>query len=146
MRVRFLLFLFHLFEIEIRQKLLQRNPRAVVFIRQNLAHIPLDRARDVVHVLGFDHGLDVILEEFGEVVLEFLAPEVRQDLLPVRRGGESPQVWLQFSRQYFKGCALPDAVGAHETEDLPRAGHRHAVKLERVLSVTVGGLGFEILG
>ena len=44
-----------------------------------------DSLRDVVHILGLGDGLDVVLQDAREVVLQLRAPEVGQDLLPVRR-------------------------------------------------------------
>lgn len=40
---------------------------------------------DLVHVLGLDDGPQVVLQDFGEVVLQLRTSEVGQDLLPVRR-------------------------------------------------------------
>ena len=46
--------------------------------------LALDRAGDVVDVLRLDERLEVVLEHFGEVVLELGTSEVLQDLLPIR--------------------------------------------------------------
>jgi hypothetical protein len=40
---------------------------------------------DLVNVLRLDDGLQVILQNLGEVVLQFGAPEVGQNLGPVYR-------------------------------------------------------------
>ena len=45
----------------------------------------LDGLGDVVHVLGLDDGVEVVLQDAREVVLQLAAPPVRQHLLPVRR-------------------------------------------------------------
>ena len=44
-----------------------------------------DSLRYVVHILGLGDGLDVVLQDAREVVLQLRAPEVGQDLLPVWR-------------------------------------------------------------
>lgn len=38
---------------------------------------------DVVHILGLNGGVQVVLQDAREVVLQFAAPEVPQNLLPV---------------------------------------------------------------
>ena len=45
----------------------------------------LNSPGDLVHVLWLDDGLEVILQDLGEVVLQFRAAEVDQDLLPIWR-------------------------------------------------------------
>lgn len=45
----------------------------------------LDRLWDLVDVLRLDDGPQVVLQDFGEVVLQLGASEVGQDLLPVWR-------------------------------------------------------------
>ena len=44
-----------------------------------------DGLGDVVDVLGLGDGLDVVLQDAREVVLQLRAPKVGQDLLPVWR-------------------------------------------------------------
>ena len=46
-------------------------------------HLSLDGAGDLVNILGLDEGLEVVLEDLREVVLELRATEVLEDLLPV---------------------------------------------------------------
>jgi hypothetical protein len=53
------------------------------YIRQ--AMISPDSLGDVVDVLRLDGRLQLILENAREVVLQLAAPEVGEDLLPVRR-------------------------------------------------------------
>ena len=56
-----------------------------MYVLDDLADLALDGLGDVVHVLRLDERLEVVLEDAREVVLQLRAPEVRQDLLPVRR-------------------------------------------------------------
>lgn len=46
--------------------------------------LSLDCPWDVVHVLGLDERLEVVLEHLGEVVLQLRASEVLENVLPVR--------------------------------------------------------------
>lgn len=43
-----------------------------------------DGAGNCVDILGLDDGLEVVLNDLGEVVLELRAAEVGDDLSPVR--------------------------------------------------------------
>ena len=54
-----------------------------ILLYQHLLNIPLDSLGNVVHVLGLDDGMQVVLQYPGEVVLQLAAPEVGKDFLPV---------------------------------------------------------------
>lgn len=56
---------------------------STVLLYQHLLNIPLDGLRNVVHVLGLDDGMQVVLQYPGEVVLQLAASEVCEDFLPV---------------------------------------------------------------
>lgn len=45
----------------------------------------------MVNVLRLYDGVQVVLQDAREVVLQLAAPEVRQDLLPVRRALQRPR-------------------------------------------------------
>ena len=71
---------------------------------------------DVVDVLRLDDGVQVVLQDAREVVLQLTAAEVRQDLLPVRRAlPRTEALWLsQRSVAVWQGigqniiqCTLP---------------------------------------
>lgn len=85
---------------------LSKNPvhgAELVLGREDLPDLPLDGLGDVVHVLRLDDGLQVVLQDAREVVLQLRPPEVLQDFLPVGRALESPQVGLELPRQDFEG-------------------------------------------
>jgi hypothetical protein len=64
---------------------------------QHLGHrqVPLDCTWYVINVLRFDECLEVILQDFGEVVLKLGSPEVLQNFLPIGRvlGKCRERVW-----------------------------------------------------
>jgi len=43
----------------------------------------LNSLRNLVHILGLDDGLEVVLQDLGEEVLQLRATEIGQDLCPV---------------------------------------------------------------
>mmetsp|Transcript_88724 Transcript_88724/g.249901 ORF Transcript_88724/g.249901 Transcript_88724/m.249901 type:complete len:297 (+) Transcript_88724:924-1814(+) len=114
--------------------------------RQHLSnrHVP-KATRDPVHVLRLDHRLEAVFEEAREVGLQLAAPEVRQELRPIWRGLESPQVRLQLARQHGEGRRLADAIGTDKAQNLPRPGRRQAVQLEGVRTIAVGGVLGQVL-
>mmetsp|Transcript_6980 Transcript_6980/g.7817 ORF Transcript_6980/g.7817 Transcript_6980/m.7817 type:complete len:322 (+) Transcript_6980:839-1804(+) len=75
---------------------------SLIFALHNADHGAFHSFGDVIHVLWLDDGLDVVLEEFCEEVLELTASEVEQDLFPSRRRLKSPQVGLEFAGQNFE--------------------------------------------
>lgn len=127
----------------------------------------LDRALDgsgqLIDVLGFDNGLEVILEDLCKVIcarsddseptsvdeghtLQFRATKVSQNLLPIWRIVISTQVGLQFSTQDLQSRALADTVCAYKTENLTWPGHGKSVQLEAVCRIPMGDLGLEVCG
>lgn len=127
------------------------------------SHVSFDRAWYVIDVLRFNERLEVVLQDFGEVILKFGSAEVFQDLLPVRWVLEgqhltgsfekvrtdlahivSAQVGLEFSSENFKCCALSDAIRSDEAKNLPRSGSGKPMELESVGSIPVGDLRLEV--
>lgn len=119
----------------------------------------------MIDVLRFNERLEVILQDFGEVVLKFGSAEVFQDLLPVgwvlgthhltdtfgKAGTDfayivSAQVGLEFSSKDFEGGALSDTIGSNKAENLSRSRSGKPMKLESVGSISVGNLGLEVRG
>jgi hypothetical protein len=49
------------------------------------SHRALDRLGDVVDVLRLDQGLQVVFQDFREIVLQLRSPEVFEDFLPIWR-------------------------------------------------------------
>ena len=78
----------------------------------------------MVDVLGLDQRLDVVLQDPREVVLELGSSKVLDDLLPVGRSREPPEVGFHLAREDLERGGLTGAVGADEAEDLARARHR----------------------
>lgn len=58
-------------------------PISFVVKSGNFTH--LDSSWNLVHVLGFDDGFQVVFQQFGEIVLQFRATKVSQDFSPVWR-------------------------------------------------------------
>mmetsp|Transcript_6539 Transcript_6539/g.14453 ORF Transcript_6539/g.14453 Transcript_6539/m.14453 type:complete len:436 (-) Transcript_6539:536-1843(-) len=83
----------------------------LVLLLENVPHQSPHRAGDVIDVLRLDRGLDVVLQNFGEVVLEVGAAEVDEDLLPVGGGVVPAEVGFHLSREDFEGGGFSDAVG-----------------------------------
>lgn len=46
--------------------------------------------RDLVDILWLYDGLEVVLQDLGEIVLQLRASEISQDLLPVRGSLQKP--------------------------------------------------------
>ena len=108
--------------------------------------LALDGSRDLVDVLGLDNGLEVILENLCEVVLQLGTTEVLENLLPVRGVVVAAEVGLQLAAQNLQGSTLSGTVTTNETQDLTRSGHGQSVELEAVGRVTVGDLRLEVGG
>ena len=123
-----------------------------------------DSLGDLVHILGLDDGLEVILQKLGEVVylqgqqetttetfaplhtLQLGATEVLDDVLPVGGVVVSAQVGLKLAAQNLESGTLANTVGSDKTQDLSRSGHRQAMQLEAVGAITVGDLALEVGG
>lgn len=98
----------------------------------------------LVDVLRLHNGLEVILEQLGEVVLKFRTSEVLDHILPVRRVVVFSQVRLELPGQDLQGSTLADTVCSHETQHVSWSGHRQSVELEAVGRVSMGNLGFQV--
>ena len=59
----------------------------------------------MVDVLGLDDGVQVVLQDAREVILQLAASEVRQDLLPVRRALQRPRICLSSTPLWHAGLA-----------------------------------------
>ena len=70
----------------------------VLFIEQGLDGA-LDGLGDLVDELRFDDSLQVVFEDFGEVVLELGAPKISENLCPVRWIGEPAEIRFLLSGQ-----------------------------------------------
>ena len=134
----------HVVELQLGEHLLPHA--AAVEALHKLAHGALDGPGDGVHVLDLDHGLELLVQELGEVALKLGAAEVLENLLPRGRRCEFAQVGLELVGEDLEGRALADTVGSDQPEDLSGTGHGQAVKLEGVGAVAVGGLGRQVGG
>jgi hypothetical protein len=122
----------------------------------------LDGFGNLVDILGLDDGLEVVLEDLGEIVcvqlvipfvyttmsltLKFRSTEVLQDLLPVWRVVVAAQVWLELATQNLQRRALANTVCTNQTQDLARTGQRQPVQLEAIRRVSMADLGLEVRG
>jgi hypothetical protein len=112
--------------------------------RLNGPHRPPNRLRQLVDILRLDNGLQIVLHNLGQVVLQLTAAEVLERLVPVGRIVIATQIRLLLSRQDLERRRLSDTVRADETEDLTRTRRGETVQLEGVCGVTMGDLGFEV--
>ena len=94
----------------------------------------------MIHVLWFDQGLKVVLQNLGEVILELRSTEILENFLPVWRilgvGNRisvcgcssemhvtyivSSEIGFEFPGQDLQRRALPNTVGSNETKHLTR--------------------------
>ena len=118
----------------------------LVLLIEQLLHAALDCPGDLVHVLRLDDGLQVVLQDLGEVVLQLGSPEVGQDLGPVRWTPVVAQVGLLLAGEDLESRGLADTVGAHETEDLTGPWNGKSVELEGIRGVAVGGGLLQVTG
>lgn len=72
----------------------------------------LDSFGDLVDILGLDEGLEVILQDLGEEVLQLRAPKVGKDLRPV--GGVLSTDTQQTPLRYFP-LYLPVRKNRHKS-------------------------------
>mmetsp|Transcript_49721 Transcript_49721/g.146960 ORF Transcript_49721/g.146960 Transcript_49721/m.146960 type:complete len:280 (+) Transcript_49721:1225-2064(+) len=117
----------------------------IVLLAEDLPDLARDLLRDLVDVLRLDHRLQAILQKALDVRLQLAAPEVLQDLLPVRGRVEAAEVRLQLAGQHVERGRLADAVGADEAEHLAWPGDRQPVQLEGVRAVAVRRVGAQVL-
>jgi hypothetical protein len=108
--------------------------------------LALDGSGNLVDVLGLDNGLEVVLEDLCEVVLQLGTTEVLENLLPVRGVVEAAEIGLQLAAQNLQSSTLSGTVTTDKTEDLTGSGHGQSVELEAVGRVTVGDLRLEVGG
>jgi hypothetical protein len=101
---------------------------------------------DLVHILRLDHGLEVILQKLGEIVLKLGTTEVLDNILPVRDVIVSAQVGLELSTQNLEGSTLSDTVGTDKSKHLTGSGHGKTVQLEAVGAISVGDLALKVGG
>lgn len=121
---------------------------------------------DLIHVLGLNDGLEIILEELGEVVcrgwlahvvistsglnsssgltLQLRTTEVLDDFLPVRRIVMAAEIGLELSAENLQCSTLANTVGSNQSENLSRSGHRETMQLEAVGAIAMGDLAFQI--
>mmetsp|Transcript_192 Transcript_192/g.660 ORF Transcript_192/g.660 Transcript_192/m.660 type:complete len:544 (-) Transcript_192:139-1770(-) len=113
---------------------------------EDLAHLALHGARDVIDVLRLHDSLNVVFQNFGEIVLEFATAKVRQDLSPVRGVVVATKVRLELTSQHLERRALANTVRPDKTQDLSGPRHGQTVQLEAVRAIAVGGLLLQALG
>ena len=132
-------------EFEGVQNLVQVAQRGAAF--QKALNRPLratDSLRDLIDILRLDDGLQVILEDLGEVVLELGASEVLDHVVPIRGVFVAAQVGLELAAENLQCRALSNTVGSDQTQNVSRSGHRQTVELEAVGRVSMGDLRLEI--
>ena len=80
------------------------------------------------------------------LTLQLGAPEVLDDVLPIRRVIKSSQIRLEFAAENFQRGALADAVGAYKTQHVSGPWHGKSMKLKAVGSISMGDLTLEVGG
>jgi hypothetical protein len=116
----------------------------IVLRLENIRQFSFDGTWDVIHILGFDGGLQGVLQDLGEIVLELAATKMNQNFLPIRRSVVSSQVGFHLTRQDFESCGLSNTVGPDQSQHLTRTGHGKSMQLERVGTISVSGVLLKI--
>ena len=117
----------------------------------------------MIHVLWFDQGLQVVLQNLGEVILELRSTKVLEDFLPVWRILEvgncasvceypamrfayvvSSKIRFELSGQNLQRRALSDTVSSHKTKHLTRSWGRESMQFERIGGITMGDLRLQV--
>lgn len=106
----------------------------------------LDGLGDLVDILRFDYGLQVIFKDLSEVVLQFRSTPVFENLFPVWGIVIPAQVWLELSTEDLERCTLADAVSSNQSKYLSRSWRGQSVELEAVGRVSVSDLGLKVGG
>mmetsp|Transcript_25950 Transcript_25950/g.46796 ORF Transcript_25950/g.46796 Transcript_25950/m.46796 type:complete len:309 (-) Transcript_25950:75-1001(-) len=117
-----------------------------ILLFQNIADQSAHGPGNVIDVLRLNCGLDIILQYFGEVILQIATTEMHQNFLPVRWRVEAPQIGLHFARQNFEGGGFSDTVRADQAEHLTRPRHGKTMELEAVGSISMRGVLLQIFG
>ncbi|PWZ00343.1 hypothetical protein BCV70DRAFT_109253 [Testicularia cyperi] len=105
----------HLLEVELVDDLLFVVTLELAIEELGDRGLALDGTRNVVDVLRLDESLDVVLEHFGEEILQLGSTEVLEDLLPVGRVIVTTQVGLLLSCENLERGRLADTVGTNQT-------------------------------
>lgn len=118
----------------------------------------------MIHVLWLDQGLEIVLQNLGEIILELRSTEVLENFLPVRwildvrnptsECGYPPKIHItyivsskigfEFSSQNLQCCALSDTVCSHEAKHLTGSRSRESVQFESVGGITMRDLRFQV--
>ena len=75
----------------------------------------LDGLGDLVDELRFDDGLQVVFEDFGEVILQLGTAKISENLCPVRWIGEPAEIRFLLSGQDLQRCRFSDSVCADQS-------------------------------
>ena len=110
----------------------------------NLSDVALDSLRDLIDILRFHNRLQVVLQDFGKVVLQLRATEIFQNLLPVRGVVIATQIGLQLATEDLESRAFANTICSDKTQDLAGAGHRKPMELEAVGRVPVRHFDIEV--
>jgi len=94
--------------------------------------------------LRLGHGFDVVLEDFGEEILELGSSEVFENLGPLGGVVVSTEIWLELARKDFECSGFSDTVCSDQTEDLTGTGGGETMEFECVGGVSVSNVGLEI--
>ena len=62
-----------------------------------IVHCSMQHLLNLVNILGFNNSLEMIFKHLCEVILEFTASEVCENILPIWRIAEFAKIWLQLS-------------------------------------------------
>ena len=118
----------------------------------------------MIHILWFDQGLKIVLQNLGEIILELRSTEVLENFLPVwgilgagnytsvcRYSPKihvtyviSSKIGFKFSGQNLQRRTLSDTVCSHETEHLTRPWSREPMQFEGVGGVAMRDLRFQV--
>lgn len=68
------------------------------------------------------------------------------DILPVRRVFEPPQVGLELAAENFQSSALSNTVGTHKTQNISGSRHWQPMELKAVGSISMRDLALKVRG
>lgn len=74
---------------------------------------PTNSAGDVVDILRLDDSLKVVLQQLGEIVLQFATSKVYQNFVPTGRVLKLTQIGFLSVGKNFQGSRFTDTVGTN---------------------------------
>lgn len=90
---------------------------AIILSVEHGTNGPFHSLRNLIDVLWLDQRLEIILKDFGEVVLKLRATKIRQNLRPIGWIGIAAQVWLLLASQNLQCRRFANTVLSNEPKN-----------------------------